>query len=111
MQSRCEFESRSGEVYSIQQYVMKSVSALRQVGGFLRVLQVPPPIKLTANDITEILLKMALNTIYHTKPNRVMDLFSKNMKRLYIIYMLPLNYAILDYHSIYIYIYIYTSEN
>ena len=34
-----------GEVYSIQHYVIKSVSDLRQVGGFLRF---PPPMKLTA---------------------------------------------------------------
>jgi hypothetical protein len=37
-----------GEVYSIQHYVIKFVSDLRQVGGFLRVLRFPPPIKLTA---------------------------------------------------------------
>jgi len=37
-----------GEVYSIQHYVLKFVSDLRQVGGFLRVLRFPPPIKLTA---------------------------------------------------------------
>jgi hypothetical protein len=37
-----------GEVYSIQHYVIKFVSDLRQVGGFLRVLQFPPPIKLIA---------------------------------------------------------------
>jgi len=36
-----------GVVYSIQHYVIKLVSDLRQVGGFLRVLQFPPPIKLT----------------------------------------------------------------
>ena len=36
------------EVYSIQHYVIKFVSDLRQVGGFLWVLQFPPPIKLTA---------------------------------------------------------------
>jgi len=45
---RCEFEPRSGEVYSIQYYVIKFVSDLRQVGGFLRVRRFPPPIKLTA---------------------------------------------------------------
>ena len=39
-----------GEVYSIQHYVIKFVSELRQVGGFLRF---PPPIELT----TTILLK------------------------------------------------------
>jgi hypothetical protein len=37
-----------GEVYSIQQYVIKFVSDLRQVCGFFRVLRFPPPIKLTA---------------------------------------------------------------
>jgi len=36
-----------GEVYSLQHYVMKFVSDLRQVGGFLPVLPFPPPIKLT----------------------------------------------------------------
>jgi len=37
-----------GEVYLIQHYVIKFVSDLRQIGGFPRVLQFPPPIKLTA---------------------------------------------------------------
>jgi hypothetical protein len=36
-----------GEVYSIQHYVIKFGSDLRQVGGFLQALQFPPPIKLT----------------------------------------------------------------
>jgi len=36
-----------GEVYTIQQYVLKFVSELRQVGCFLRILTFPPPIKLT----------------------------------------------------------------
>jgi hypothetical protein len=54
-----------GEVYSIQHYVIKFVSDLRQVGGFLRF---PPPIKTYLHDITEILLNLvALNTI---KPNQ-----------------------------------------
>ena len=44
----CELESRSGEVYSIQYYVINFVSDLRQFGGFLRVFRSPPPIKLTA---------------------------------------------------------------
>jgi len=35
-----------GEVYSIQHYVIKFVSDLRQVGGFLRVLRFPPQINL-----------------------------------------------------------------
>ena len=43
---RCEFEYPLGEVYAIQHYVIKFVKDLRQVGGFLRVPQFPPPIKL-----------------------------------------------------------------
>jgi hypothetical protein len=44
--------------------VIKFVSDLQHVNGFLRVFQFPPPIKLTATiDIIEILLKVALNTI------------------------------------------------
>jgi len=35
-----------GEVYSILHYVIKFVSDLQQVCGFLRVLRYPPPIKL-----------------------------------------------------------------
>jgi hypothetical protein len=55
------------EVYMIQHYVIKFVSDLRQVGCFLRVLQFPPPIKPeTPYNITEILLKVALNTINDT---------------------------------------------
>jgi len=50
--------SAHGEVYSIQLYVINFFSNLRQVGGFLRVLRLPPPIKLTTHDITEILLKV-----------------------------------------------------
>ena len=34
-----------GEVYLIQPYVEKFISAMRQIGGFLQVIQFPPPIK------------------------------------------------------------------
>jgi hypothetical protein len=47
----CGFNSRSGR--GVQHYMIMLVSALQQVGGFLWVLRVPPPIKLTAT----ILLK------------------------------------------------------
>ena len=40
--------SANGEVYSIQHYVIKSVSDLWQVNGFLQVFWFPPSIKLTA---------------------------------------------------------------
>ena len=43
------------EVYSIQHYVIQLVSDLRQVNGFLRV-----------HEITEILLREALNTLPYT---------------------------------------------
>jgi hypothetical protein len=42
----CEFESRSGR--GVQHYVIKFVSDLWQISGFLRALRFPPPIKLTA---------------------------------------------------------------
>jgi hypothetical protein len=38
-------KSRIGEVYSIQHYVIKFVSDLRQIGGFLRVLRFASSIK------------------------------------------------------------------
>ena len=42
---RCEFESRSWR--GVLDTTLKFVSNLRQLGGFLRVLWFPPPIKLT----------------------------------------------------------------
>ena len=58
-----------GEVYSIH-YMIKFVSDLRQVDGSssssrkecIQVLRFPPPIK-HRHDVTEILLKVTLNTI------------------------------------------------
>jgi len=54
-------------VYSIQYYVIKFVSDLRQVGGFLGVLHVSSTNKTDRHDITEIVLKVTLNT--KIKPN------------------------------------------
>ena len=45
---QCSSNPVHGEVYSIQHYVIKFVSDLRQVSGFLWILCFPPPIKLTA---------------------------------------------------------------
>ena len=59
-----------GKVYSIQHYVIKFDSDLRQVGGFLRVIRFPPTNKTDRTDITEMLLKMALNTIKQTNQNK-----------------------------------------
>ena len=52
-------------MYSIQDYVIKFVSNLRQAGGFLWVLRFPPTNKTDRHDVTEILLKVVLNTITH----------------------------------------------
>ena len=53
-----------GEVYSIQHYVKKFDSDLQQVGGWFSLgTLVSSTIKTDRNDITEILLKVALNTI------------------------------------------------
>ena len=51
-----------GEVYSIQHYVIKFVSDLLQDGGTL----VSSTNKTDRHDITELLLKVALNTIKQT---------------------------------------------
>jgi hypothetical protein len=60
----CEFESRLGR--GVQHYVIKFVSELRQVGGFLRFHPVSSTNETDRHDITEILLKVALNTIKQT---------------------------------------------
>ena len=71
-----------GEVYSIQNYVIKFVSDLRQVGGFLSVLWFPPPTKRDRQDITETLLQVALSTI-----TRILILCN----------MLPLNTCVFEF--------------
>jgi hypothetical protein len=50
--------------------VIKFVSDLRRVSGFLLVLWFTPPVQLTAM-ATEILLKVALNTIKQTNKQAV----------------------------------------
>ena len=58
-----------GEVYSIQHYVIKFVSDLRQVGGFCFLgIPVSSIKKTDSHDIAEMLFKVALNTINQTKP-------------------------------------------
>ena len=60
-----EFESCSNEVYSIQNYVIKVVSNLREVCGFHRYSGFSTN-KTDRHDITEILLKVVFNTIILT---------------------------------------------
>ena len=52
-----------GEVYSIPHDVIKFVSDLWQVGGFLLSPAVSSPNKTDCHNVTEIVLKVALNTI------------------------------------------------
>ena len=68
-----------GEVYSIQYYVIKFVSDLRQVGGFFFSpgTMVSSTNNTDCRDITEILLKVALNTINQTNLFLVTWLFKK----------------------------------
>ena len=84
-----EFESRSRG--GVQHYVIKFVNDLRQVGGFLNDLRqvggfllfTLPSNKTDSHDITEILLKVALNTIKQTNKqilNILKATTSKNVK-------------------------------
>ena len=77
-------------IQAIQHYVIKFVSDLRQVGGFLRVLQFPPSIKTDHHDITKILLKVALNTINHKPTYNPPNVFNFRLlffrEELYLIY-------------------------
>jgi hypothetical protein len=59
-----------GVVYSKQHYVIKFVSDLRQVGGFFPGNPVSSTNKTDRHYITEILLKVALNTI---KPSQTLQ--------------------------------------
>ena len=61
----CEFESCSGEVDYIQQYVTKCVSDLRQVVGFLWDIQVSSANKNDRHDIIDI-IDILLNVMLHT---------------------------------------------
>jgi hypothetical protein len=54
-----------GEVYLIQHYVIKFVSDLRQVSGFLQVLRFSSINKTDGHDITEILLKVPLSNLWY----------------------------------------------
>ena len=56
-----------GKVYSIQHYVIKFVSDLRQVGSFLWVLRFPPTIKLTTTIYGN--WNIAESGVKHHKPN------------------------------------------
>jgi hypothetical protein len=64
-------------VYSIQHYVIKFVSDLRQVGCFLFSPGIPVSStnKIDCPDIAEIFLKVALNTIALSNPHIFMTIY------------------------------------
>jgi len=47
-EEKCKINNLSKSLNPFRRGVIKFVSDLRQVGGFLRVLRFPPPIKVTA---------------------------------------------------------------
>ena len=73
----CELESRSGR--GVQHYVMKFVSDLRQVGGFLRGTPVSFTNKTDHHAITEILLKVGLHTINQPTKYFLTFILTKNI--------------------------------
>jgi hypothetical protein len=65
--SSCDFESRSGDAYSVCTALCDKICQwLVIIDGFHRVLRFPPPIKL---DIDGILMTMALNSIPPSPPH------------------------------------------
>ena len=68
-------------------YSIKIVTDLRQVGGFLLVFRFPPPVNSDRHDITEILLKVALNTI-----TLILTQTTSHFNTLYLTYLHNLKY-------------------
>jgi hypothetical protein len=64
------FNPVHGEVHSIQHYVIKFASDVRQGRWFSPSTPVSSTNKTDRHDITEILLEVALNTI-KSKPNQI----------------------------------------
>ena len=94
----CEFESSSGEVYLIQHYVIKFVSDLRQVDGFLG-----SPISSTnKTDCHDI--NVVESGVKHHKPNQTYSINRCdiiNVYRVHIINMYYLHYdkGMLEYQE------------
>ena len=82
----CWFKFCSG--WGVQHDVIKFVSDLRQVSGFLQVLQFPPSIKTDCHDLTEILLKVALNTKKTNQPSQIICLYISCLYRIFMVDLL-----------------------
>ena len=81
-----------GEVSSLQYYVKQFVSDLLQVGGFIRVLRFPPPIKLTSTIYWNIDERgVALNTMTLTS-KFLLSHFLLDFQESFIINVVSYNY-------------------
>ena len=78
----------NGLVYSIQHYVIKIVNDLWQVSGFYQVTSVASTNKTDCHDITEILLKVLVNT---TAPDPLVIFFCFNLFLLLIFILFKLD--------------------
>ena len=63
----------SGEVYSVQHYVKKSVGDLRKVRGFFRVLRFPQTNQTNRHDIAEILFESGAK--HHNHRHKISEYF------------------------------------
>ena len=90
----CEFESQSGR--GVQHYVIKFISDLLQVGGFSPNSPVSSTNKTDHHDLTEILLKVALNITKQTKQSYIFFSTPLHITLLYIFFD-PFTYNITLY--------------
>ena len=72
--------SGHGEVYSIQEYVIKLVSDMPQLGSFLWILRIPPSIKLIAG----IQLKYFESGVKHRIPKPYLTVYLIQMIKFYL---------------------------
>ena len=87
-----------GEMHSIQQYVTQFVSDSAEGRFISPSTPVSSTNKTDRHDITEILLKVALNTIYQTKPNQTKQFLVNNVV-LTLEYVKPALYLFLSHRA------------
>ena len=93
----CEFESRSR--LGVQHYMEKFVSDLRQVGGFSPGPPVSSTNKTDRHDITELLLKVALNTTKQTNKHQEELLAHSHVSHVGVLLYLYMQFVIGNEHN------------
>jgi hypothetical protein len=94
-----EFESRSGVVHLTQHYVIKFVSDLRQVSGFLRVL--PPPKKTKQKrsiNVSELMVHLVYSIFIHiciTYASYNINLFYFHSQTIFYVLLIIINLIVL----------------